>query len=153
VRTDSLRFRAGVPERAAAQVRVGEPLTIALEGAAEPLTVTVSRISPALDLTNRTLMLEADVPNPEGRLHAGLFAEGDIVVDPKAQTLAVPATAVTEFAGVEKVYLVQGGKAEERRVLTGRRQLEWVEILGGLSAGDAVITDAGQGRIGPVTAE
>ena len=153
VRVDPLRFRAGVPEREATRIRQKQPATITVEGEPAPIRVAVSRISPALDLASRSLTVEADVPNPGLRLRVGLFAEAEIVVDPDAQALAVPAAAVREFAGVEKVWLVRDGKAEEKIVQTGRRDAGRVEILQGLSPGDTIIPDAQTGRRGPVVAE
>ena len=150
VRTDPLRFRGMVPERHALLVQTGQQVFIHLEGEPQPLTARISRISPALDEASRALTFEADLPNPQGRLRTGLFAEADIVVDAQARTLAVPDSAVNEFAGVEKVWIVKDGKASERSVHTGRRRDGWVEILQGLSAGDAIVKQADDGRTGPV---
>jgi RND family efflux transporter MFP subunit len=152
VRTHPLRFRAGVPEREAFHVRESEEIVIHSEGQAEPTVATISRVSPSLDLASRSLMIEADVANADGRLRAGLFAQADIVVAPEATALAVPAAAVTEFAGIEKVWLVRDGQTTEHRVWTGRRERGFVEILKGLRAGNRVLADAAKGRAGPVTA-
>ncbi len=151
VRTDPLRFRAGVPEREAAQIRVGEAIAILIEARFEPLRATVSRVSPALAQESRCLVFEADLPNPAGQLRAGVFAQADIVVAPEARTLTLPETAVSEFAGVEKVWLVRDGQAVEQRVLSGRRERGQVEILQGVTAGNQIVLDARQGRTGPVT--
>jgi membrane fusion protein (multidrug efflux system) len=127
---------------------VGQKAQVKVEGEAALLAAGVSRVAPALEESNRSLIIEADLPNPKLRLHAGLFAEIDIVVDPEAKTLAVPAAAVTEFAGVEKVWLVRDGKAETRIVQTGRRSAELVEILQGVAPGDVVAADAQKARRG-----
>ncbi len=152
VRTHPLRFRAGVPEREATQVREGEDIVLHLEGQAEPVPAKVSRVSPALDLGSRSLMIEADVPNPNGRWRAGLFAQADIIVAPDAKALAIPASAVTEFAGVEKVWIVRDGKAVGQRVTTGRRERGLIEVLGGLKLGHRVLVEGDKGRAGPVRA-
>jgi multidrug efflux pump subunit AcrA (membrane-fusion protein) len=55
----------------------------------------------------------------------------------------VPTGSVTTFAGIEKVVVVQNGKAVERPVTTGRRTPEWTEILSGISVGESVIADPG----------
>ncbi len=151
VRTRPLRFHGGVPERVAAQVQIDKEIRVWVEKVPQPIPTRVKRISPALDMANRSLMIEADIANARGELRAGLFAEADIVVDPDAKALAVPESAVMEFAGVEKAWVVRDGRAEARRVHTGRRDKGLVEILGGLSPGDTVLTDAAQGRAGPVT--
>jgi RND family efflux transporter MFP subunit len=171
VRVNPLRFQGGVPEREAAYVREGQETTITVEGRREPITARICRISPALELSSRALVIEVDVPNPalppanppssgeatgaqrEFPLRAGVFAEAEIVVDPEARALVVPAAAVREFAGVEKVWLVRSGQAEEQIVQTGRRDHDRVEILRGLSRGDLVVAQSQTGRRGPVVAE
>jgi RND family efflux transporter MFP subunit len=151
VRVNPLRFRAGIPEREAPLVRLHQPVEVTVEGRRDVFSGQVTRISPGLDMSNRSLVVEADLPNPDGQLRIGLFAEAKIVTDPDARTLAVPATAVREFAGVEKVWVVRKGQAAEQAVQTGRRRADRVEILQGLSVGDVVLVDAQQGRAGPVT--
>jgi len=150
VRTDPLRYRGSVPERHAMRIQTGQKVIVSLEGEAEPIAARISRISPALDEASRALTFEADLPNPHGRLRTGLFAEAEIVIDANAQTLAVPESAVTEFAGVEKVWLVKDGTAVEQAVQSGRRDHGWVEIIDGLAAGNTVLKNAHQGRAGPV---
>ena len=152
VRNDPLRFRGSVPERVALQVATGQTLTISIEGQPQPMRTTIRRISPGLDVGSRSLLIEADVPNPDNRLRGGLFAEADIVVNAEARTLAIPAGAVFEFAGVRKVWVVDDGKSREQGVTTGRASGELVEIVSGLSPGVQVIADARTGRSGPVTA-
>jgi RND family efflux transporter MFP subunit len=151
VRIASLRFHGGVPEREALQLQMNQEVRIEVEGYPEAIEAEVSRISPAMNPANRSLSVEVDVPNPKLRFRAGLFAEAEIVVDPQAQTLAVPAAALSEFAGVEKVWVVEGGKAAQRVVQTGRRTEAWIEILKGLEAGEVAVRDARTARPGPVT--
>jgi RND family efflux transporter MFP subunit len=150
VRTDPLRFRAGVPEREAMRVRPDQTVRIVIDGEPEPLVARISRISPALDMSSRSLVIEADVPNPDGRLRCGLFAEAEILVGQEERTLAVPATAIREFAGVEKVWVVDDGKAREQQVQTRRRNADWIEIVDGLKPGVQIVSDADQGHAGPV---
>jgi RND family efflux transporter MFP subunit len=150
VRTDPLRFRAGVPERQALDIEVGQRVQLLIEGQADPAEAHVTRISPSLNLSNRSLMIECDVPNPDNRLRAGLFAEAEVMVDPNARCLALPARAVSEFAGVEKIWVVANGEAKEREIFTGRREGELVEIVRGLEAGEMVISNADQGHAGKV---
>ena len=57
--------------------------------------------------------------------------------------LLVPGDAVVSFAGVQRVLVVQDGKAREQRIRTGRREGEQIEILEGLRSGDVVIRAPG----------
>jgi RND family efflux transporter MFP subunit len=153
VRIDPLRFRAGVPERQAQRLATKQPATIRVEGQTNVLQGEISRLSPTLETANRSLTIEIDIPNPTSQLRVGLFAEAEIVVEPEARTLAIPAAALREFAGVEKVWVVRDGQAAEQVVQTGRRTKEAVEVLKGLTAGDLVVSPANKGQAGPVVAQ
>jgi RND family efflux transporter MFP subunit len=152
VRTNPLRFRAGIPERTAIGVSVGQPLTLVLEGQPESLKTRISRISPALDVSSRSLIIEADIENPDGNLRTGLFAEAEILVDADQKVLAVPARSIVSFGGVEKVWTVVDSKAQPRQVRTGRRDDKLIEVLSGLKPGELVLTNGELGREGVVKA-
>lgn len=152
VRTDKLRFTAGVPETRAGNIRPGQTVLIHVAGEPQPVATTITRVSPTVSQVSRALTIEADVPNPNRRWQAGLFAEADIVIDPQATTLSVPAEAVTEFAGIEKVWVVRDGKAFEQPVRTGRRTEDRIEILDGLDPGDLIVSHSSQGYPGEVVA-
>jgi multidrug efflux pump subunit AcrA (membrane-fusion protein) len=51
--------------------------------------------------------------------------------------------AIITFAGIDKVILVEDGKAVERPVTLGRRTADWAEVLSGLKAGDQVVINPG----------
>ena len=146
VRTNQLRFRGTIPERYALQLSVGQPVQLQIESVSEPLNVSVSRISPAVDLSSRSLVFEAVVENLEERLRSGLFAEARIVTDATATDLVVPQSAVVEFAGAEKVWQVVDGESREQQVLAGERRDNRVQILQGLSAGDVILLDGDVGK-------
>jgi multidrug efflux pump subunit AcrA (membrane-fusion protein) len=140
VRQHPLRLQLSVPERAAAGVRLGQVVRVKVEGDSAVYEGRIARLSPAISEGTRTLPLEAEIPNPEGRLRPGTFATADIVTD-EAPGLVAPQSALVVFAGVEKLLVVDAdGRARERRVRTGRRMDDLVEILDGVADGDRVIT-------------
>jgi RND family efflux transporter MFP subunit len=142
VRQHPLRLQLAVPERASANVRAGQVVRVTVEGDAEAYRGRVARLSPAITEGNRTLAIEAEVPNEAGRLRPGMFARAEIVTD-EALSIVVPHSALVVFAGVEKLLLVKDGKVHEQRVRSGRRVGEQVEILEGVATGDVVITAPG----------
>lgn len=152
VRADRLRFTAGVPESKARDIALGQHVEIRVAGRDEPVTTTVTRVSPTVTQTSRAVRIEADLPNARLELQAGLFAEADIEVDPSSPALVLPASTVTRFAGVQKVWRVVDGQARQQTVRIGREDESRVEILAGLNSGDQVVIDAAQGRDGPVIA-
>jgi RND family efflux transporter MFP subunit len=153
VRADRLRFTAGVPESRAAAIRVGQRVEIDLGGAGIPrLIVAISRVSPTVLQSSRSILMQADVPNPSLALQAGLFGEAEIIVNPKSQALVVPQSAVNRFAGVEKVWTVTNGIASQKTVRTGRRDANRIEIVDGLKTGDILVRNVAEGHNGTVVA-
>ncbi len=55
----------------------------------------------------------------------------------------VPTTAIVRFAGLEKVIGIEAGKAVEKRVRTGRRAGDRIEIVDGVAAGEPVVLNPG----------
>jgi len=143
VKLHPLRLRLAVPERDAIGVLVGQAVVVVVEGATGEHRGRVARISPAIAEQNRTLLVEAEVPNQTAALRPGAFAKGDIVLAGGVRVITVPAASIVTFAGVEKVLTVDKGRAVEVRVQTGRRLGDQVEILSGVAAGVAVVQRPG----------
>jgi RND family efflux transporter MFP subunit len=145
VRMHPLRLRVPVPEREAAAIQVGQTVRVRTDEArAETIaTGVVARVSPAVDESTRTVLVEAEIPNPEGRLRPGAFATAEVVTDPAQTAVLVPASAVVTFAGVTKVLGIADGEVVEKRIRPGRRVGDTVEVLDGIAAGEAVIAEPG----------
>jgi RND family efflux transporter MFP subunit len=143
VRVHPLRLRVAVPERDAAAVRVGQAVRVRLEGDPVEHVSRVVRLSPAIHEQNRTLAVEVEVANREARLRPGAFARAEIVVEPDRLSVLVPGSAIVTFAGLEKVFTVKDGRATEKRIRTGRRTGDRVEVLEGLAAGEPVVANPG----------
>ncbi len=142
VRQHPLRLQLSVPERAATTVSVGQRVLVTVEGDATTHEGRVSRVSPSILEGTRTLPIEAEIPNTSGRLRPGTFAKADIVTA-EAPALVVPQSALVMFAGIEKVLVVKDGKVQEKRVRTGMRVGDRVELIEGVSAGEMVIVAPG----------
>jgi RND family efflux transporter MFP subunit len=142
VQMDPLRLQAEVPERDAPNVRSGQNVRVTVEGDANVYLGQIKRLSPTIKEQNRMLMVEADVRN-NGSLRPGSFAHAEIVTNDSSMAVTVPSTAVVVFAGIEKVIIIQNGKALEKPITTGRRINEWTEILSGVNVGESVVIDPG----------
>jgi RND family efflux transporter MFP subunit len=143
VRTHPLRLRLAIPERDAAGVREGQGVRLTVEGDTDVYLGRVARLSPAIEERNRTLMVEAEVPNRDGALRPGSFASAEIVTAADQPVVFVPVSSIVTFAGIEKVIVVHDGKTVEKRVRTGRRAERQVEILEGIEAGETVVVEPG----------
>lgn len=142
VRIDPLRLRIEVPERDATSVRSGQQVRVTVEGDNTAYRGHIARLSPTIATQSRMLLVEAEVSN-SGALRPGAFVHADIIVDTHSPAVAVPTAALVTFAGVEKVLIVQNGKALEKIVTTRRRTAEWVEIISGVNVGDTVVVNPG----------
>jgi RND family efflux transporter MFP subunit len=143
VRMHPLRLRLAVPERVATSVHPGQAVHVKVEGDTNVYQGKVARLSPAINEQDRTLMVEAEVPNEHGRLRPGAFAEAEIITTAEERAVFVPATAIITFAGIEKVITVEAGVSVEKRVQTGRRDGQRVEIVAGLKPDDVVVVEPG----------
>jgi multidrug efflux pump subunit AcrA (membrane-fusion protein) len=154
VRTHPLRLRLPVPEREAAGVRVGHTVRLTVEGDPTVYQGKVVRLSPIVQEQNRTLLIEAEVPNPSAVLKPGAFARAEIVTEGSQPVIRIPAASLVTFAGIEKVLAVRQGKIVEIRVQTGRRANDSIEIVTGLKPGETVVLEPGNLAPGQaVTAE
>jgi RND family efflux transporter MFP subunit len=143
VRQHPLRLRLEVPERDAGKVRIGQRIDVHLEGAASGHSGRVVRLSPAIEAQNRSLLVEGEIPNENGLLRPGTFAEGVITVNPQARGILIPRDALLSFAGIERVFIVADGGLQDRVIRTGRRlPEERIEVVEGLEPGLAVVRQA-----------
>lgn len=143
VRVDPLRLRLEIPEREAGGIRAGQAVRLSVSGEALAHEGRVARLSPTIAESSRTLLIEAEVPNPKGTLRPGAFATVEIVVASGEPAVLAPAAALVTFAGVDRMLAVVDGKTVEKRVKLGRRVGDALEILEGLEAGARVVLDPG----------
>jgi RND family efflux transporter MFP subunit len=136
-----LRLWTNVPERYSAEVAVGQEVRV-LVALRPGMTFNgkVSRINPAVDATSRTFQVEVAVPNNRGLLRPGGFAKAAIVTNREATAAVVPIESVVKFAGVTKLFVVDGNKARAINVQTGLEGEGWVEVKGDLPREAQVVT-------------
>lgn len=144
-----VRLQANVAQKDAGYIRVGTPIRAQVPGATDtPLTGSVTSIFPQTNSDTRTVMVEALIDNPQGRLLSGQYLEMTLLTESKGSTLSVPRSAVMEFSGAPSVWVMAGTMAERRPVETGMDSGDRVEITRGLNPGDQVIT-SGHSRLVP----
>jgi RND family efflux transporter MFP subunit len=136
----SMRLEASVPSDQLAALRVGLPVRFMVRGYPEPFTGAIERISPAADPTTRQVPIFVAIPNTEGRLVSGLFAEGR-VINQQANGLVIPTDAVNITGNSAWVLRVTGGKTERVDVQVGLvdPQTERVQIASGVNERDVLL--------------
>lgn len=135
-----LRLRLPVPESLAAFVRVGDSATIHVQAIGKTFTGRITRNTASLDSSTRTMQVEIDVPNADGTLTPGMYANVSLNVQRTGDALVVPVQAVDQSGTQPFVMLVNSSnRVEKRTVQIGVSTATRTEILRGLSAGDKVI--------------
>lgn len=130
VRLHPLRLRVEIPERDSRGIRPGQAVGVKVEGDVNTYSGRIARLSPAFQEQSRTLIIEAEVDNRDGRLRPGAFAKAEIATSTTDTVVMAPTGAIVTFAGIQKLFLIRDGKVVEKNVVTGRRQDDWVVVDG-----------------------
>ncbi|HJV24960.1 MAG TPA: efflux RND transporter periplasmic adaptor subunit [Aromatoleum sp.] len=135
---------ADVYERDLARVKPGQPATVALDAfPGRSFAAKVAYLYPTIDAATRTTQIRLELANPDGLLRPGLFAHAEVATGKAASALTVPASAVID-SGERQVVLLAAdeGRFVPKAVKIGRRGVEHVEILDGVSEGERVVVSA-----------
>jgi RND family efflux transporter MFP subunit len=141
IEPSSLRLEGAVPAASATSLQIGTPVKFEVQGfEGKPFEGKIERISPAVDPMTRQIPILVGIPNPEGRLLAGLFAEGRVAAETH-EALVVPAGAV-DFTGLRpSVLRLKDGAIELVPIDIGIHDSEdeLVEVMSGLEQGDKLV--------------
>lgn len=141
VRTNPLRIKIDVPEQAIPEVKVGQSVSIATSAWPDKnFAGRVARIAPNVSATSRTMTVEAEIDNSGNALKPGQFATVRILQERAEPAVLIPARAVLNQAGVNRVYVIKDGHAEQRLVQTGQTEGDLIEIRNGIAADEQVAT-------------
>jgi multidrug efflux pump subunit AcrA (membrane-fusion protein) len=144
-----LRLWTSVPERYSEALRLGQTVRVSVSAHPEmTFEGKVSRINPSVDTASRTFQVETQVPNDRRLLRAGGFAKATIITDSSAEAAVAPAEAVIRFAGVTKLFYVEGGKAHSvNDIVTGTEGPGWVEVSSNALPVSALLVVTGQTQL------
>ena len=136
----TVRVQAAVPEVEVSFIRAGLAVKFALEALpGKTFDTTVSRSNGVLDEATRTMLVEADVPNPDSALKPGMYANIRIAVEKHTGAISVPVEALVMEKTNAFVFKTADGKAKKTAVKLGFNDGVNAEILEGLADGEGVI--------------
>lgn len=153
-REGPMRLEATVEENLLAGLRVGGPAQVLLpltptDGLNPPveetIPATIGEIVPLVDAAARTGTVKLDLP-PQVKARSGQYARA-LFARPARRALAVPASAILRQGQVESLFVAERGVARLRLVTLGPAQAGNVEVLSGLSEGEAVIAPVPAGLL------
>lgn len=141
----TVRVDFAVPDRYVPVLTEGSAIVARADAwPAEAFTGRIARLDSRIDATTRAITARAEFANPGGRIKPGMLMRVSIAHGAR-QGLAVPEAAV-QFEGDQAFVFVitpraEGFSARKRAVQTGATEGGFVEITGGLRAGEKVVAD------------
>jgi RND family efflux transporter MFP subunit len=138
---DMLRLVIPLPERAVADVHLGETVAVEVSAVNRTFDGKIVRFSDQIDRDTRTMRTEVDVPNPKFSLVPGMYASVRVPLHTVQNALTVPVQAV-QVSGEDRgtVLLVNSSnKIEKREVTLGLQTATEAEIVAGLQPNDMVV--------------
>jgi RND family efflux transporter MFP subunit len=145
VQIHSLRLHVPVPETFVPAIKIGMETPLSF-GAWPGKTFTgkVSRISGAVEPSSRTLLVELRVPNEDGKLLPGMYAQVTFKLQREGAPLLMPSTALlVRPEGTLAAFVGKDGIVHYKKIQVGRDFGTDIEIVSGLEEHDAVMTNPG----------
>src|SRR5207302_9842864 len=104
----------------------------------------VTTINPEVDVSTRNVRVRGTLPNPDGRLRPGMFANVDVISPDERPVLVIPATAVIYAPYGDSVYAIEQKDksllARQKFVRLGERRGDLVAVASGLEAGETIVS-------------
>ncbi len=151
---DPVKVEINVPERYIAQLRPGQAIELGVAAIpGKKFRGELYFISPQVDVTSRTILVKAKIPNPDAQLKPGMLASLDLILQRRENSVVIPETAVVRMMDNDRgmIFIVDSNSvAQMKPVKFGVRMSKQVEILEGLQGGEKVVVEGTQ-KIGPGT--
>ena len=143
--TGTLRIYINVPQTNASSVRVGQAARLSVSNLpGRSFMGAVARTANSLDPASRTMLVEVQVPNPNGALLPGMYAQVDLSNTRSNPPLLVPGDALIVRADGTQVAVVgPDDTVHLQKIQLGRDYGDRLEVLNGLQVGDRIIANPG----------
>lgn len=137
---ETVRVYANVPQEDTPWAKTGVPAVLTVQEFPGRLFAgTVTRTTHALDPSTRSLLIEVDLPNTDQALQPGTFGELTLQLRNSPDALVVPAGSLITQGKSTLVFIVEQGKAMQRKIKTGLSDGRWVEVVEGLTGAEDVV--------------
>ena len=143
-----MELEAQIPVSEIPFVNVGQEIAFQVDGfAGRRFAGKIERVNPSAEVGSRSIAVFATLPNTDGALKGGMFANGTLATSLGAEVDVIPLTAILEEGGQSFVHVLKNGKVERRTVVLGTKSIERgvVTVKEGLERGVPVITVKAEG--------
>lgn len=125
----------------AQHIRPGVPVKVTRMSDGATVETVLERVLPGTATASQSTVARATIANADGLWRPGSAVKARITVEQQPAALVVPIAALQSFRDWEVVFIRVGDTYEVRPVKLGKRDASQVEVLSGLRAGDAVVTE------------
>jgi RND family efflux transporter MFP subunit len=141
--TNLLRTYVNVPQSSATDIHVGQTTVLSTSDFPErKFHRKVARTANSLDPASRTLLVEIQVPNPDGKLLPGMYVQVDLNLPRKDPPVLISSdTLVVRPEGTMVALLDAGSVVHFQPIAVGRDFGDRIEVLSGLAEGQKVIVN------------
>ena len=138
-----IRILLDIPEVDAASVTPGTKVSVVIRTLGDaPIEAEISRTARSIDTSTRTMRVEADLPNPDGRLIPGMYVYANVILESHSNALTIPSKAIRSVEGKTVVLIARDGVAHAVAVGVGHDDGIVAEIVSGLQGDEPVIVSS-----------
>ncbi|WP_081468166.1 efflux RND transporter periplasmic adaptor subunit [Stigmatella aurantiaca] len=148
---DPIHVEFLLPQQALAEVKPGQKVRVHVDVfPKDTWEGELTTINPEVEISSRNVRMRATVPNADGRLIPGMFANIDVLSENKSEVVAIPTTAVLFAPYGDSVFVIEEGKdaagkanlvAQQRFARMGERRGDFIEVASGLKPGETVVSN------------
>lgn len=135
-----IKIDFSVPQKYYYLIKKGGIINFRLPTSAKTYQATIYAIEPKLDPLTRTMKVVAITVNRNNELIPGAYIDVELLLKEMKETITIPSELITPDTDGEFVFVYNNGKAMQRKVITGIRSVNNVQIIEGLSVGDTLIS-------------
>ena len=149
---DPIRVDFPVPEQELARLKVGQAVEVRVDAfPGQTFNGAIQSLDARVNLDTRSLLVRAQLRNPDKKLLPGMFANVSVLQDAATARVTVPRTAITYSLFGDSVFVIKpepnapagqvpGSIVDRRFVRVGEVREDRVALSEGVSVGDQVVT-------------
>jgi membrane fusion protein (multidrug efflux system) len=138
-----------VPQQEIARMTIGSEVRVTSSESKAVGTGKVTAVDSVIDPGTRNIAVQATLPNPDGKLHPGMFVQTSMVLGKASDVITIPASSINHAPYGDSVYIIADLKDPKGNTYKGVRQQfvkvgaglgDQVAIVSGVNPGDEVVT-------------
>ncbi|NDP28386.1 MAG: efflux RND transporter periplasmic adaptor subunit [Flavobacterium sp.] len=145
-----IRLTIPVPESDAVGIQKGMEVEVTLpELSGKSLMAKVSRTSKVLDPMSKTMQVEIDMENPNGKIVSGMYAKALLLINSRKNILSLPMIAKVSHKNEDYVLAVVDGKVKRIVLKVGLSNQDYLEVLNDEITSETQVIIQGKGLVNP----